>query len=120
MRIDSTVSGGLTKRSSRFVLHTGVIPYALSGLVTGERERKFMKQKIKYTNEPMGKLRIIDDFLPPPDQLALKEDNIKVTISLSRSSLNFFKEEAQVRNTSYQQMIRRIIDLYATHYKDSR
>ena len=46
-----------------------------------------MKNKIKYTEEPMGKLRIVKDFLPPPDQLVLKEENIKVTISLNKSSV---------------------------------
>lgn len=65
----------------------------------------------------MGNLKIVDDFLPPPDQLVLKEDHVKVTISLSKSSLNFFKKEAQARRTSYQKMIRRIIDLYAAHYQ---
>jgi hypothetical protein len=35
-----------------------------------------MKSKIKYTNEPMGKLRIMKDFLPPPDKLVLKEENV--------------------------------------------
>mgnify|MGYP001570966999 CR=1 len=38
-----------------------------------------MKDKIEYTDEPMGKLKIINDFLPPPDQLVLKEDNIAVS-----------------------------------------
>lgn len=32
-----------------------------------------MKSKIKYTNEPVGKLKVVDDFLPPSDQLVLKE-----------------------------------------------
>ncbi len=35
-----------------------------------------MKSKIKYTDEPMGKWKIINDFLPPPDQLVLKKDNV--------------------------------------------
>ena len=78
-----------------------------------------MKQAIRYTDEPMGNLKIVDDFLPPPDQLVLKEDHVKVTISLSKSSLDFFKKEAQARRTSYQKMIRRIIDLYAAHYQKS-
>ncbi|MCX5719583.1 MAG: CopG family transcriptional regulator [Nitrospirae bacterium] len=52
-----------------------------------------MKSKIKYTDEPMGELRVVKDFLPPPDQLVLKEDNVKVTISLSKSSMNFYLPE---------------------------
>jgi hypothetical protein len=41
-------------------------------------------KKIKYTDEPMGELKIINDTLPSPDQLILKEDNVKITIALKR------------------------------------
>lgn len=41
-----------------------------------------MKSKIRYTDEPMGKLRVVKDFLPAPDKLILKEENVKVTIAL--------------------------------------
>lgn len=75
-----------------------------------------MKGKTKYTDEPMGEPRIIKDFLPPPSRLALKEDNVKVTISLSRASVRFFKKQAKVHGTSYQRMIRRLIDLYASQF----
>lgn len=78
-----------------------------------------MKNKIKYTDEPMGELRGIKDFLPPPDQLVLKEENVKVTIALKKSSIEFFKKEAKKHRTSYQKMIRQIIDWYASHYKKS-
>jgi predicted DNA binding CopG/RHH family protein len=76
-----------------------------------------MKSKIKYTDEPMGELRVVKDFLPSPDQLVLKEDNVKVTISLSKSSINFFKNEAKKYRISYQKMIRRVIDFYASQYQ---
>ena len=46
----------------------------------GKDKENIMKSKIKYTEEPMGELRVIKDFLPPPDQLVLKEENVKVTI----------------------------------------
>jgi len=65
----------------------------------------------------MGELRVVKDFLPSPDQLVLKEDNVKVTISLSKSSINFFKNEAKKHRTSYQKMIRRVIDFYASQYQ---
>jgi hypothetical protein len=35
-----------------------------------------MKRTLKYTDEPLGRLEIVDDFLPPPDQLVPKEDGI--------------------------------------------
>lgn len=75
-----------------------------------------MKNKITYTDEPLGKLRVIKDFLPPPDGLVLRRDHVKVTMSLNKSSVDFFKKEARKRHTSYQAMIRRLIDLYAAQY----
>jgi predicted DNA binding CopG/RHH family protein len=76
-----------------------------------------MKSRIKYTDEPIGEPRIIKDFLPPPGRLALREDTVKVTISLSRASVSFFKKQAKAHGTSYQRMIRRLIDLYASQYE---
>ena len=78
-----------------------------------------MKTKIKYTDEPLGELRAIKDFLPSPAQLILKEENVKITISLKKSSVEFFKKEAQKRRTSYQKMIRRVVDWYASQYQKS-
>ena len=74
-----------------------------------------MKSKFKYTDEPIGELQIIKDFLPSPDQLVLKEDNVKITIALKKSSIDFFKNEAKKHHTSYQKMIRQLIDLYAVN-----
>lgn len=88
----------------------------LSAPDIGERERKFMKEKIKYTDEPIGKVKIVKDFLPPPSELALKEETVKVTIALSRTSIDFFKSEAKKHNTQYQKMIRRLLDEYAAHH----
>ena len=76
-----------------------------------------MKNRIKYTDEPLGKLRVVDDFLPPPEELAFKEENVKVTISLSRFSVDFFKREARRNRTQYQKMIRRLLDLYAARHQ---
>ena len=74
-----------------------------------------MKKKIKYTNEPMGKVRVVADFLPSPEELALKDETVKVTISLSKASVDFFKEEAKKHHTQYQKMIRRLLDEYTAH-----
>jgi hypothetical protein len=71
-----------------------------------------MNAKIKYTDEPLGKLEVVTDFLPSPEELAFKEDTVKVTIALSKSSVNFFKREAKKHDTKYQQMIRRLLDAY--------
>ena len=85
----------------------------------GVKEGRYMKTKIKYTEEPMGDLRVIKDFLPPPDQLVLKEDNVKVTISLKKSSIQFFKQQAKKHRIPYQKMIREVVDWYASHYHKS-
>jgi predicted DNA binding CopG/RHH family protein len=86
-----------------------------SALGIGGKEKKSMKKKIKYTDEPMGDVRVVSDFLPSPEELALKDETIKVTIALSKTSVDFFKNEAQKYNTQYQKMIRRLLDEYATH-----
>jgi predicted DNA binding CopG/RHH family protein len=78
-----------------------------------------VKAKIKYTEEPMGELGIIKDFLPKPEELALKEENVKITISLNKSSIDFFKKKAKEQRTSYQKMIRRLIDWYASQQQKS-
>ena len=74
-----------------------------------------MKKRIKYTDEPMGSVKVIPDFLPSPEELALKDETVKITISLSKTSVDFFKKEARKYNTRYQKMIRRLLDEYAAH-----
>lgn len=37
-----------------------------------------MSARIRYTDEAIGDPRVVDDFLPPPHMLALKEDGVKV------------------------------------------
>jgi hypothetical protein len=75
-----------------------------------------MKRKPKYADEAMGDPEVVNDFLPPPEQLALRDDGVKVTISLSKRSVEFFKAEASRSKTSYQRMIRQLLDTYAEHY----
>jgi predicted DNA binding CopG/RHH family protein len=84
--------------------------------VTGGKERRSMKKRISYTDEPMGDVQIVKDFLPAPDKLVLREENVKVTIALSKSSVSFFKKIAKKHRTPYQAMIRRILSLYAEKY----
>jgi len=74
------------------------------------------KKKIKYTDEPMGKLRVVQDFLPSPDMLVSKVETVKVTLALSKSSLDFFKDQAQSKHTPYQKMIRSLLDQYVAHF----
>ena len=76
-----------------------------------------MKRKTRYSDEALGKLEIVSDFLPSPDQLVMKEDGVKVTLSLSKRSIEFFKLHAQKSRVPYQKMIRSLLDSYATHHE---
>ena len=63
----------------------------------------------------MGKVKVVSDFLPSPKELALKDETVKITIALSKTSVDFFKNEAKKYNTQYQKMIRRLLDEYTAH-----
>ena len=80
---------------------------------------KATTKKTKYTDEPLEKLQLVDDFLPSPEDLVFKEDNVKVTITLSKSSINFFKKAAKKNHTQYQKMIRSLLDYYTARHHDS-
>ena len=71
-----------------------------------------MSAKIKYTDEPLGRTEVVQDFLPSPTELAFREEGVKVTLALSKKSLEFFKSEATKHQTQYQRMIRRLLDAY--------
>jgi hypothetical protein len=75
-----------------------------------------MNAKIKYTDEPLGEVNVVRDFLPPPEQLAFNEEGVKVTLALSKKSVDFFKSEAAKHHTQYQRMIRRLVDAYVDQY----
>lgn len=77
-----------------------------------------MNAKIKYTDEPL-KAKVVRDFLPPPEQLAFREEGVKVTLALSKKSVDFFKLQAEKHNTQYQRMIRRLVDSYVDTYGES-
>lgn len=75
-----------------------------------------MSEKIRYTDEPLGSLKVVPDFLPRPEDLIFRTEGVKVTIALSKRSVEFFKSEARKHHTQYQRMIRRLLDVYAEHH----
>ena len=75
-----------------------------------------MSKKIKYTDGPIDVVEVVDDFLPSPEQLAFKDETVKVTLLLSKNSVDFFKNEANKYNTKYQKMIRNLLDQYTIHH----
>lgn len=68
----------------------------------GKSMKSKTRKRMKYTDEPMNQVEVIADFLPSPEQLAFKEETVKITIALSKSSIDFFKEKADAHNTQYQ------------------
>ncbi len=78
-----------------------------------------MSAKIKYTDEPIGKIKVVPDFLPTPEELAFREEGVKVTLALSKKSVDFFKSEATKHHTQYQRMIRRLLDSYVETHEES-
>ncbi|MDP2653259.1 MAG: CopG family transcriptional regulator [Candidatus Omnitrophota bacterium] len=75
-----------------------------------------MTKKKTNGDQPTGKLTRVPDFLPPPEELVLPDETVKVTLSLTRSSVEFFKREARKNNIKYQKMIRELVDRYAKQY----
>jgi len=68
---------------------------------------------VKYTAGEIGRVKVVEDFLPSPDALVARDDNVKVTLGLSRRSVEFFKRAAKERRVPYQRMIRALVDAYA-------
>ena len=67
--------------------------------------------------KPMGEVTIVQDFLPPPDQLVPKKTTVRVTMEFTQESIDFFKREAKRHNASYQAMIRNLVDTYAKQHQ---
>ena len=79
-----------------------------------------MSTRIKYTNEQIGEPRVLKDFLPSPSELAFRDEDVKITITLSKKSVDFFKSEAAKADTQYQRMIRRLLDAYVEAHADDQ
>ncbi|MEZ4638008.1 MAG: hypothetical protein R2873_17750 [Caldilineaceae bacterium] len=75
-----------------------------------------MKKQISYSEGPMEEVKVVDDFLPPPEELAFREETVKVTIALSKTSVEFFKHEVAKHKVPYQKMIRRLLDEYVSRH----
>jgi predicted DNA binding CopG/RHH family protein len=80
------------------------------------RERGEDTMKKIDRNMPMGKLERIQDFLPSPENLAVPENTVKVTLNLSESTIEFFKKQASRYHTKYQKMVRALLDKYVEKY----
>ena len=96
-----------------------MMSFGFSEPATGGKAGEYMSEKIKYTEEPLGDLKVVPDFLPRPEELVFRDEGVKVTIALSKRSVEFFKGEARKHHTQYQRMIRRLLDAYTEHHSRS-
>lgn len=76
-----------------------------------------MSKAIQYSDETFGDIKLVADFLPSPEELALKKQNTKITISLSSESVAYFKNTAEKHHMQYQKIIRQLLDEYVAHQK---
>lgn len=85
-----------------------------------------MKKQTKYTKAPakiataITMSKAVTDLLPEPQKLAAKEASLKVTLLLTKNSVDFFKREAKALGYPYQKMIKNVIDIYAKHYQKEK
>jgi len=79
-----------------------------------------MSKKITYEENPFGDVKLgkrvflpgLPIKLPKPAELAEAEKTTKITLSVSKRSLRFFKKQAARHHVPYQAMIRRLLDNY--------
>ena len=101
----------------RFTYRSGSI--RIIGAGYWRKGKKSMSKAIQYSDEPIGEIELISDFLPSPEELAVKNKNTKVTISLSSESVAYFKEVAKNHHMQYQKIIRQLLDDYVANQKSA-
>lgn len=80
-------------------------------------------KKAKYTKTPKGiadairTSEIIEDFLPRPEDLVFQKKTVKVTMNLSKDSVEFFKLRGRKYGVPYQKMINSLVDKYVERYQ---
>ena len=80
-------------------------------------KKKLSAKSNKNVSKQTAKVKINTDFLPSPEKLTKKGTKVKVTITLSQKTVNFFKNYAAKNNTKYQTMINEVLDKYVQKYK---
>jgi len=78
-----------------------------------------MSKQIQYSDDPLNEFKIVADFLPSPTELVAKQQNTKITISLSSESVAFFKKMAKKHHVQYQRIIRELLDEYVAQQKNA-
>jgi len=76
-------------------------------------------KRTQQSDQPIGELKRIKDFLPPPEMLVRKEPTRKITLEVSETTLEYFKSKGKELHAPYQKMIRNLLDLYVRAQKSS-
>ncbi len=97
-------------------LPTDTDAYAFLVQAIGEKEGNTMNEQNDYTDEPLQIGERVKDFLPLPSELVKREETVKVTIELTRESVDFFKQLALQEKIPYQRLLRGLIDTYAKQH----
>lgn len=88
----------------------------------GGKVRRYMTNRINYTDAPTDVERsiedaiVVTDFLPSPEELVRRGEKEKITIALDKHSLDLFKRYANTHNTKYQTMINGVLGSYADKF----
>ena len=72
-----------------------------------------MKKRTKYTDEPMD-FQIIEDFLPPPQELVRRSRKVKVTLEVTQPTVDVFRKKARGSTVQSRRMMGQLLDFYAT------
>ena len=64
-----------------------------------------MNKKIKYTDEPMGELRVVKDFLPRPEAMKFKKEQV-LTLRLDERTINALKDVAHQKGLGVSTLVR--------------
>ena len=72
-----------------------------------------MKKPVKHTDEAAEVSSVVAKFLPTPGDLVFGDDIEKVTVALSKRTVEFFKRESRLHGTQYRRMIGALLDRYA-------
>ena len=62
---------------------------------------------------PRGRVTILPDFLPPPEELFPDDYTLKITIAIDVKTIKLFKVAAEKHGFKYQRMMREVLKRYA-------
>jgi predicted DNA binding CopG/RHH family protein len=65
-------------------------------------------------------IKVSDDFLPPPSEMAKMKRKKSVTIRLDSNNIDFFKREAEANGVHYQTMINNLLSRYVAQHSHVR